>query len=59
MPEILPLALDRHEDLVQEPRVTESAASPPQLAGVLDAELPGREVSEPYHPSASRCQTAI
>ncbi len=39
-PEILPLALDSHEELVQEPRVTQSLVAPLQLAGVLGAELP-------------------
>ena len=39
-PEILALTVDRHEDFVQEPGVSESALSSLQLPGVIGAELP-------------------
>ena len=39
-PEIPPLALDRDEELVQVPRVTQSSFSPLQRAGVIGAKLP-------------------
>ena len=39
-PEILALAVDRHEDLVQEPRVSESTLTSPQLPSVVRTELP-------------------
>ena len=39
-PEILALTVDRHEDFVQEPRISESTLSSPQLASVVGAELP-------------------
>ena len=38
-PEILPLALDRDEDLVQVPRVAETALSTLQAPSVLGTEL--------------------
>ena len=39
-PEILALTVDRHEDLVQEPRISESTLSSLQLPSVVGAELP-------------------
>jgi len=39
-PEIMPLALNRHEELVQVPRVTQSPFSSFQCAGTSGAELP-------------------
>ena len=39
-PEILALTVDRHEDFVQEPRISESALSSLQLPSVVGAELP-------------------
>ena len=39
-PQILALTVDRHEDLVQEPRIAESTLSSFQPSGVVEAELP-------------------
>ena len=39
-PEILALTVDRHEDFVQEPRISESTLSSLQLPSVVGAELP-------------------
>ena len=39
-PQILPLAVDRDEHFVQEPRITESTLSALQPSGVIGAELP-------------------
>ena len=39
-PEILALTVDRHEDFIQEPRVSESTLSSLQLLSVIGAELP-------------------
>ncbi len=38
-PEILALTVDRHEDFVQEPRISESTLSARQLPSVVGAEL--------------------
>jgi hypothetical protein len=39
-PEILPLTVDRHEDLVEKPRISESTLSSLQAPRVVGAELP-------------------
>ena len=39
-PQILALTVDRHEDLIQEPRIFESTLSSLQLPSLLGAELP-------------------
>ena len=39
-PEILALTVDRHEDFVQEPRISESTLASLQLPSVVGAELP-------------------
>ena len=39
-PKILPLTLDRHEDFVQVPSVTQSTVTSLQVGGVLRTELP-------------------
>ena len=39
-PEILALTVDRHEDFVQEPRISESTLPSLQLPSVVGAELP-------------------
>ena len=41
-PEILALTVDRHEDFVQEPRISESTLSALQLPGVVVAREPCR-----------------
>ena len=39
-PEILALTVDRHEDVIQEPRISESTLSALQLPSVVGAEFP-------------------
>ena len=39
-PEILALTVDRHEDFIQEPRISESTLSALQLPSVVGAEFP-------------------
>ena len=39
-PEILPLTLDRHKELVQVPGVAQATCSPPELACVLRTKFP-------------------
>ena len=39
-PEILALTVDRHEDFIQEPRISESTLSALQLPSVIGAEFP-------------------
>ncbi len=39
-PEILALPVDRHEDFIQKPRISESTLSALQLPGVIGAKLP-------------------